>query len=69
MGAFDIAVLILEIAKKNVQDLDPEVASVQHGCELKQKYNARWGEHWVGLGVFSPCGYEQPFGGLVNLHP
>ena len=33
-GALDVAVLVLEIAKKNVQDFDPEVASVQHGCEL-----------------------------------
>ena len=39
-GALDVAVLVLEIAKKNVQDFDPEVASVQHGCELRQKYVA-----------------------------
>jgi hypothetical protein len=36
-GAFDIAVLVLIVAKKNVQDFDPEVAAVQHGCELAQK--------------------------------
>ena len=54
-GAFDIAVLVLIVAKKNVQDLDPEVAAVQHDCELAQKYVAQGCEHWRFLEVFSPC--------------
>ena len=36
--ALGVALLVLKMAKKNVQDFDPEVASVQHGCELAQKY-------------------------------
>ena len=44
-GAFDIAVLVLIVAKKNVQDFDPEVAAVQHVCKLSQKYVAQPGEH------------------------
>ena len=36
-GALHIAVFVLIVAKKNVQDFDPEVASIQHGCELRQK--------------------------------
>jgi hypothetical protein len=37
VGAFEVPVLVLVKAKKNLQDFDPEMTTVEHGCELQQR--------------------------------
>ena len=44
-GALGVAVFVLIVAKKNVQDLDPEVAAIQHGRELPAKLGRCFREH------------------------